>query len=527
MSDTHSHNQALPLAGAQRRHTLVRAAGSALLALAASLACGQAAAQDRVLTVGNPFSPLSMDPALSGNGRAGTHLMPAYEPLIRVRADGSFEPALATAWAMSADSKEATFTLRQNAKFSDGEPVTAEAAKKSIEYWRNKKGPFTVNLANVTAIEVLDTYRFKIKLSSPNPALLNLFEAYWLVGDLISPKALDKPDQLATQTFGAGPYKLDAAATVTGKTYTYVPNEHYYDKSRIKWDKVVMSVFEDQNSAIQAMKAGQLKLLVSDPVTGHANAGKLEKNMRTISEPVQWTGLIIVDRDGTVNPALKDVRVRQAINHAIDRKLIAKALLGNFADPTVQLQGKGFMGYDAANEARYPIDIPKARALLAAAGYPNGFELKLAYVNNTLSSVMSQVLAGQFKKAGITVKLNELQNFGAMLAAARAKSFDALLFNSNSGVPNLARFQTLAPKGSLNHYGTEDATLSKLMDEASLLPLDKAEAAWKKVYAHVVEIAWFAPIAATHTVYFATDAVATPKVGQSVVIDLINVVPAK
>lgn len=506
---------------------LTRRALHVLLAVAALGAGGSALAQQKVLTVGNPFSPLSMDPSISGNGRAGTHLLPAYEPLIRVRADGSFEAALATAWELSADSKEATFTLRKDARFSDGEPVTADAAKKSIEYWRNKKGPFSVNLANVTSIDVLDTHRFKIKLSSPNPALLNLFEAYWLSGDIISPKALEKPDQLGTQTFGAGPYKLDPAATVTGKTYTYVPNEHYYDKSRVKWDKIVLSVFEDQNSAIQAMKAGQVKLLVSDPVTGHANATKLEKNMRLLSEPVQWSGLVISDRDGSVNPALKDVRVRQAINHAIDRKLIAKALLGQFADPTAQIQGKGFLGHDPANDTKYPYDPVKAKALLAEAGYANGFELKLAYVNNTLSTTMSQVLAGQFKKVGITAKLQELQGFGAMLAAGRAKSFDVLMFNSNSGVPNLARFQTLSPKGGLNFYGTEDATLSKLMDEAANIPLAQSEVAWKKVYARVTDLAWFAPIAATHTVYFATDEVKTPKIGQSVVIDLINVVPAK
>ncbi len=494
---------------------------------AATFSAAAQTTDPKVLTIGNPFSPLSMDPSLSGNGRAGTHLLPAYEPLLRVRADGSFEPALASAWSLSADSKEATFTLRRDAKFSDGEPVTAAAAKASIEYWRNKKGPFSVNLANVTSVDVIDSHSFKVKLSSPNPALLNLFEAYWLVGDLISPKALATPDILGTQTFGAGPYRLDPAATVTGKMYTYVPNPHYYDKARIKWDKVVMVVYEDQNSAIQAMKAGQLKVLVSDPVTGHANASKLDKNIRTISEPVQWTGLIVVDRDGSVNPALKDVRVRQAINHAIDRKLIAKALLGDYADPTAQLQGKGFMGHDAANETRYPHDPAKAKALLAAAGYANGFEMKLSYVNNTLSSVMSQVLAGQFKKAGINVKLNEFQNFGAMNAAARAKGMEALVFNSNMGVPNLARFQTLAPKGSLNFYGNEDATLAQLIDEAGNLPLSKADAAWKKVYAHVVELAWFAPIASTHTVYFVTDAVKTPKIGQSVIIDMINVVPAK
>jgi peptide/nickel transport system substrate-binding protein len=453
--------------------------------------------------------------------------MPAYEPLVRVRADGSFEPALASAWEMSADSKEATFTLRKDARFSDGEPVNAEAVKKSIEYWRTKKGgPFAVNLAAVTAIDVVDPFKVKFTLSAPNPAFLNLFEAYWLSGDIISPKVLATPDLLAKETFGAGPYMLDSKTTVTGKTYTYVPNPHYYDKSRVKWDKIVLSVFEDQNSAIQAMKAGQLKVLVSDPVTGHANAGKIEKNMRILSEPVQWTGLILMDRNGIVNPALKDLRVRQAINHAIDRKLIAKALLGDFADPTLQLQGKGFMGFDAANEAKYAFDPEKAKALLAQAGAGN-LNLKVSYVNNTLSRTMSQVLAGQFKKVGINATLHELQGFGAMLAASSAKQIEVLVFNSNSGVPNLARFQTLAPKGSLNFYNTEDATLTKLMDEASNLPLNKAEAAWKKVYSHAVDLAWFAPIAVTHTVYFVTDDVKTPKIGQSVVVDLVNVVPAK
>lgn len=497
-------------------------------AFAAATLASPAFAQQKVLTVGNPFSPLSMDPAFSGNGRAGTHLMPCYEPLVRVRADGSFEPALATAWALSPDSKEVTFTLRRDVKFVDGEPLNAEAVKKSIEYWRAKKGgPFTVNLASVTSIDVVDSHKVSIKVSQPNPALVNLFEAYWLAGDIISPKALSNPDQIAKECFGAGPYRLDVSATVTGKTYTYLPNPNYYDKSRIKWDKIVMSVFEDQNSAIQTMKAGQLDLLVSDPVTGHANTGKLEKNMRTISEPVQWTGLVIVDRDGIVNPALKDVRVRQAINHAIDRKLIAKALLGDYAEPTLQLQGKAFLGYDPKLEARYPYDVEKAKSLLVAAGHGQGMNLKVSYVNNTLSRTLSQVMASQLKKVGINATLHELPNFGALNAAGANKGMEVLVFNSNSGVPNIARFQTLAPKGSLNFYNTEDGELAKLIDTAANIPLAQAEDAWRKVYAHVADIAWFAPVAATHTVYFATDKIKTPKVGQSIVIDLINVEPAK
>ena len=481
----------------------------------------------KVLTIGMPFSPLSMDPSMSGNGRAGVHLSPAYEPLIRTQADGKFAPGLATAWQISADSKEATFTLRQNAKFSDGEPVTAEAVKKSIEYFVGKKGPFAANLASMTGIEVLDKYKFKVKLSMPQPGMLSLFDAYFNSGDIISPKALENPAQLGTASFGAGPYKLDMATTITGKSYTYVPNEHYYDKSRIKWDKVVVQVFEDQNAGIQAMKAGQLKVLVSDPFTGNANAGNLPADLRIVSDPVQWTGLILTDREGVFQPELKDVRVRQAINYALDRKLISQALFGKMAEPTDQLQSKGFMGYDPEIEKRYPYNPEKAKALLAEAGYPNGFELKLQYVNNTLSRFVTMAIAGQLKKVGIRAVTEEFQNFGAMNTAARNKKIGALMFNSNSGVPTLARFQTLDPKGSLNFHGSEDATLTKLIAEASLLPLDKAEASWKKVYAHVADIAWFAPVVASHTVYFVANSVKTPRIGQSVVIDVIDMVPAK
>ena len=106
------------------------AVGLALIAIQPVLAQG-----NKVLTIGSAFSPVSLDPSLSGNGRAGMALVPAYEPLVRVTPDGKFRPALATAWEMAPDSKSVTFTIRTDAKFSDGDAVTADAVKKSIEYF--------------------------------------------------------------------------------------------------------------------------------------------------------------------------------------------------------------------------------------------------------------------------------------------------------------------------------------------------------------------------------------------------------
>lgn len=501
-----------------------------LAAIAATLSLGlmqPVFAQGKTLTIGMPIPPLTLDPALSGNGRAGTHLLPAYEPLVRERADGSYEPALAASWKVTPDFKEVTFTLRSDAKFSDGEPVTAAAVKKSFEYWRSKRGPFTVNFLAVTSVDVLDAQHLSVKLNEPQPAIVGLFNGYWNAAAIISPKAIDTPAVLGTQTFGAGPYKLDTAATITRKSYTYVKNEHYYDKKRQIWDKIVITVFEDQNSGIQSMKSGQTQVLISDPITAQANVNSLPKDIRLMTEPIGWIGLIFLDRDGKVNPVLKDVRVRRAINMALNRPLIGRALFGNFIEPSVQMQGKGFMGYDAANEDKLPYSLDKAKALLAEAGYPNGINITINYVNSTLNATLSQAIVAQLKRAGINAKTTEYQGFGPMIGAFGKKEAEVLLFASNFGPPNVARFQTLMPKGSLNPYGSEDAEMLKLISEATKLSVAKSEAAWKKVYARVVDQAWFAPIGAAHGVYFVSDKIKMPKMGASLVVDIINMEPAK
>ena len=144
-----------------------------------------------------------------------------------------------------------------------------------------------------------------------------------------------------------------------------------------------------------------------------------------------------------------------------------------------------------------------------------------------LSAPAALCLMGHAPIPGVVMAGAGLSAFGPLIAAGRNRTYAGLVFNSNSSAPNLARFQTLDAKGSLNTYGSEDPTLTRLMAEAAVLPLSRAEAAWKKVYAQAVELAWFAPVAAVHVCYFATSDVKMPQAGQSLVVDLIDVVPAK
>ncbi|MBV1705934.1 MAG: hypothetical protein KGQ37_01860 [Hyphomicrobiales bacterium] len=496
-------------------------------ALAGSWQVPAYAAAKPVLTVGTAFAPLGLDPSISGNGRAGTMLMPAYEPLVRTRPDGTFVPALATKWVVSPDFKSVTFTLRANAKFSDGTPVTAQAVKNSINYWVNKKGPFSVNLASLTSIDVLGPTEVKLNFSTGNPDVLYNFNTYWLAGDIIGPAALKDVGSLRSTTDGAGAYVLDPAQTVSGKSYTYVPNKYYYDPAAIRFSKIIIDVIPDANAAIAAMKAGQVQFLVSDALTANANHTGLPKNLRIIADPVQWVGMFVLDRDGVINPALKHRRVRQALNYGIDRQLVSKALLGAYALPTDQIQGKGFMGHDDALEARYPYDPAKAKALLKAAGYPNGIPLTISYSHDTFNATLAQAFAGQYQKIGVKVTIDEKQNFGALIGPLIQKKLSAIIFTSNSDSPNIAKFQTLMPNGSLNPFHSTDPKLEALIAAASALPSDKAASAWQKVYARVVELGWFVPLAATDVVYFVSDKIVAHKPRHEVVIDLMDLKPAK
>ena len=478
------------------------------------------------LTISSALMPNSLNPAISGNGRAGVALYPAYEPLIRSKEDGSIEAALATAWKVSDDLKQITFTLRKNVKFSNGEALTPDAVKNSIMFYKNYKGaPYAVNLKDLSDITTSGDSEVTIKFSSPQPDIGSMFNAAFNYGDIIAPAGLKNPDDLAKNTYGAGPYMIDASQTVSGSKWVYVPNPNYYDQSKIYWPKIEMSYFADQNSAMQAFKAGQVMYMVSDPVTANANAATLPAGARVIYSPAQWTGVILSDRAGKVTPALGNVKVRQALNYATDKAAIVKALFGQFGAPTNQLQVEGFIGYDKANDSAYPYDPAKAKALLAEAGFANGFEMTLAYVKNTLNEAQFTAIQSQWKEIGVTVKGYTMATTPEIATLAAKGTIGAILGQSNANSPYLAYNQPLAANGSYNIYNSTDPELTKLYTAAVNAPASGQEAAWKAVHKWVVDQAWFDVIAALPAVAIASNKVNAPKPGAALVTDFVNITP--
>lgn len=489
----------------------------------------KAGSGDEALTVGVGVPPLSLDPAKAGRGTGFTaYLTPAYEPLVRTEADGKIVPALAIKWEFNSDNTQLKFTLRDDAKFSDGEKVTGDAVAKSILYWKDTNGPFANQLANLKSAEG-DGQTVTLTTTTPFPNLISLFNADWLAGDIIAPKGLETPNNLLKDTYGAGPYVLDTANTVTGSKYVYTPNKYYYDKSAQKFTSITVSVYSDPNSAIQAVKSGQIDLFASDSITANTNKASLTGNIKVALNDNTWSGLVFVDRTGTVDPFMKDVRVRQAVNYALDRKVLAKALFGDYGKPYDQLQTQGFLGYDKSIDNYYSYNPTKAKELLKEAGYPNGLTIKNIQAQGTVNTTLAQAMAQQLEKVGITLKTTETSTYNELTAKVNQGGYDSMMYSGSGNNPALNASSLFANgDGGYNPLDQHDPELDALIADAQKASGDEAQTAWAKVYKWVVENAWWAvaTLSADAYIYNGTAVQITSPAATNIV-DLATLQPAK
>lgn len=377
------------------------------------------------LTIASSSAPISLNPGETNNGGGALFQELAYEPLIDVDESGALVPALATEWGYDEGSGGTGFTLklRPDAKFADGEEVTADAVAASINWFSsNATGP-TAGSFKGWEVTAAGTDEVKITTPSANPIIPDLLTPNNLGGNIISTAGLADTASLANATFGAGPYVYDAASSVTGDHYTYVPNKNYYDQGRIHFDKVVVKVIASTTSALSALKSGQVDVIQGDVTVAASakSAGFLQAGA-----PNGLYGFFLLDREGKLVPALGDQRVRQALEYAIDRESITTAIFGDVGEPTVQPNTPGWDAYDASLESLYPYDPAKAKALLAEAGYADGFSFDIAYSAYDASMTkLIQAVADQLSKVGVTVNLQGSASIGELVTSINSATTPA------------------------------------------------------------------------------------------------------
>ncbi|BCW57232.1 ABC transporter substrate-binding protein [Arthrobacter sp. StoSoilB20] len=469
------------------------------------------------LTLGTLRDLTSWDPAQAHVGHALQPYQAAYDSLILREPDGKLSPMLATAWKYNDTNTKLTVDLRTDVTFSDGAKFDAAAAKANMDHFKKANGPQMAQLSSVSDVAVVDADTIDINLTAPEPALeFFLSQAAGLMG---SPAALGT-DAIKTVPVGSGPYVMDKAASVKDSQSVFTVREDYWNKDLQKFKKLTLKILLDPTARTNALVSGQIDATLLDPKNGKQAEGakmKLETNQ------VDWSGLLLLDRDGTKNPALANVKVRQAINHAFDRKTILDQVMLGQGTPTSQPFGKDSGAWTEELENYYSYDPEKAKQLLKESGFEGKVSIDVPTLpgGETLISVMKQQLAD----VGITL------NPGAAItntftSDVAAQKYPALFYNLFQGQPTVAIDQIVSTKALYNPFKTTSPELEAKIAAVRTGGADAGKLA-QEVNKYVVEQAWFAPLFRVNQMYYHNDKVnVTPQVQQAVP-SIYNYSPAK
>lgn len=423
-----------------------------------------------VLTIGDSETPVSLNPALDYATFYQWRTL-SNTSLIHIKPNGSYGPGLAVSWGFlnapgQAPNENFKLTLRHNARFSDGTPVTAQAVVTWLNYFAKQPGLFQPQMGPIKSISATGKWTVEIKLKAGNALVPYLLSEAGNWGAVESPYAVAHPKAMATQTFGAGPYKIDPSETVANSSYTFVPNKYYYDKSAVHWSKVVVKIILDPSSMLDAIQTGEVDVAAGD-ITTAAAASKASLNVTTVANGDG--GLLFYDRNGSSSKPVGNALVRQALNYAVDRPAICKALYGKYSGPATS----GMVATDASlpqgTPFPYTYNPAKAKSLLRAAGYPNGgITLKvLAYAALGIDGTeLPQAIAKYLQAVGVNLDITTATSASQYVEDNGTKHFPV---ESNTlGLRPLEQdYQFLfPPAGALNPFKSDDPALDSIYAKA-------------------------------------------------------------
>ena len=434
------------------------------------------------LSVQSPPSDFSIG---NYSGGDATMFLSVYDTLVHLGVDGTVKPGIAESWDYSDDRKTLTLHIRKGLTFSDGEPLDAAAVAASLEVAR-KGSSTSQNLASVSQVQATDDATVVVTLSQPDAAVIPSFTGS--VGAIGATKELTAPDSKLWPV-GSGPYTLDQTKSTVGAKYTLVKNPKYWDAKSFPFKNVEVQVIADQTAAQNAALSGQVDYvgLQSKDVLSQFPDSKFTTGT---GKPNAVGALWLVDRTGKLVPALGDVRVRQAINLAIDRDTIAKQLNPGTNHATNQIFSPIGDAYDKSLLSKDDYDVAKAKQLMAEAGYAGGFEVTMpsTVVSTTYEPVISQALGD------IGIKVNwqsvPFQDFYSKVFGGNYAMF--FMFNGFGGSD--AQDLKASLSGVFNPFRSTTPELQQLLATANSASESDQGAAYRKVNDYLVDQAWFAPV---------------------------------
>jgi len=401
------------------------------------VSCATATTEEEKATPGVPTGKVTLgvtgammedpDPHSAKGGNNRVWKAAHVESLVSRDEEGNIVPRLAKSWTIGPDGMYWDFELRKDVKFHDGSSMTAEDVKYSFERYidpKMKSGRGTLLRNTVESVEILDPYKVRFHFIAPDPAWLDhSFNNWFTVG---CKKVIEeKGDEwYRDHPVTTGPFKF-----LSWETDNYMEWEEftgYYDKERIPTIKTLRLVtVMEPTTQVAMLKTGQID--IADGVSASLVEDlETTPGIRIDKVPVGGMGTIIAFLDlvkKVEDSPFNDLRVRLAVNHAIDNQAIINNILYGHARVGLSIVFPHAFGYNP-DIKEYQYDPAKAKALLAEAGYPNGFKT----VFNAMpggGQEMVEAIAGYLKAVGIETEI-VYRDAAAHYGKLRERSLDGI-----------------------------------------------------------------------------------------------------
>ncbi|SFG57628.1 peptide/nickel transport system substrate-binding protein [Desulfotomaculum arcticum] len=434
-----------------------------------------------------------------------------YDGLVEYGEKGEILPALAESWDISGDGKVYTFHLRQGVKFSDGTDFNAEAAKFSMERWHGDPANSSLSVSNaLKKAEAVDPYTLQLTFDKTYYPFLSEL-TYPRPVRMISPTAVEPqgdPGGKFIKAVGTGAWMVDSYTR--DQQAVLVPNPNYWGK-KPSLDRVVLKVVPDPQSRVLALQSGEVDL--SGGGMGRIPLESIstikEQDSLTMETTSSSTSYFLVFN--YQNQFLQDLRVRKAINLALNRQTMVDNLLGGVGRPARGLFQFTVPYVTEANNKWYAYDPAQGRDLLQESGYrdqegdgileKNGrpLELNLVFQNQEYPEwkTMCEFVQGELKNSGIKVNLQMLESNAYYDALWKNRQYDMIIYRtySDSWNPHGFLLGLFHQAGEAPAVAWADPGLEKLIDEVMPMMDEKErQAKYDQIFARMYQEAVCVPL---------------------------------
>ena len=458
-----------------------RLLGASGLAVAAGLLFGPVAARaDSTLVISIAADPTGFDPEAVANNTSGFIMATVFDSLVRYKPGTTeVEPGLAKSWDISPDGLTYTFHLRTGIKFHDGTPFNAVEYIKTLDRQLKKDDPNTIyktgpvegyedfTFGTVDSYSAVDDNTVQFKLKAPSAAFLNSLAMVW--NGVVSYDAAAKLGKdFRNKPVGTGPFIFREWKSRDQIVLDANPD---YWNGKPKLDHIVFKEYPDAQAALLALQRGETQIM-GDVATQVIPKLRADKNVVVLTQPGLTVNGMAMPND---TAPFNDKRVRQALNYAVDKEAINKALYGGLAVTMTSPLPEAQWGFDKSLKG-YPYDPAKAKQLLEAAGVKPGLKIELLSYNtprgyNPAGADLAVALQGYFRKVGIEADIRK-SDMGAFLATVRSGNYHGLFltgWSGDNGDPDNFVGELWGsygmPVNDASHY--KDPTVDTLMQQAA------------------------------------------------------------